>query len=383
MSKARNLADVISGAFDVPAGALDNAVSSWDDLTGKPVYFTGRKNLIINGAMQITQRGPTYTGVSGSGYYAVDRFRHSISIGTWTISQTTDAPNGFGQSLKMDCTTAEASPGSTDALAFVQKIEGQDLQQLKKGTASAEQVTLSFWVKCTKTGTAQVNLVDEDNTRMIGQQFTISATNTWEQKTLTFAGDTTGALGNDNSSSLRVEIWLDAGSSYRSGATPTSWETLSSTDYFAGCDLNLGDSTSNDIYITGVQLELGDTATTFEHRSYPEELTLCQRYYYVLQDTANKYISSGEYVNTNELGTTVIYPVTMRSSPTLKQTTGTDYYYGYSGGYDWFNNWQAIDNNTRRSGYIYANTGQVSGTTGKAVKIGTGSGGFLAFSAEL
>ena len=280
----------------------------------------GRRNIIINGSMAVAQRGTSVSGVSSSGYRAVDRYRHTVSIGTWTISQSTDAPDGFGYSMKMDCTTAEASPASTDALAFVQKIEGQDLQQLKKGTASAESVTLSFWVKCTKTGTAQVNLVDEDNTRMIGQQFTINATNTWEQKTLTFAGDTTGALGNDNNSSLRVEIWLDAGSSYKSGATPTSWEALSSTDYFAGCDLNLGDSTSNDIYITGVQLEVGSVATPFEHRSYGEELALCQRYYWrITQPSTDRYaIGSGMMYQTNDPRCFIENPVIMRTNPSVE-----------------------------------------------------------------
>lgn len=310
---------------EIQVGQINSTDGSTAITTGADGYVSfaktqigGRRNLIINGAMQVAQRGTSVSSVSSSGYRAVDRYRHSVSIATWTISQSTDAPDGFGYSMKMDCTTAEASPGSSDALAFVQKIEGQDLQHLKKGTASAESVTLSFWVKCTKTGTAQVNLVDEDNTRMIGQQFTVDATNTWEQKTLTFAGDTTGALGNDNNSSLRVEIWLDAGSSYKSGATPTSWEALSSTDYFAGCDLNLGDSTSNDIYITGVQLEVGSVASSYEHRSFGEELALCQRYY--LRNTAGTaytWWGSG-YVAANNTARVVLHlPCNMRSSPSV------------------------------------------------------------------
>ena len=268
------------------------------------------RNLLYNGDMQIAQRGTSVSSASSSGYKALDRYRHTISIGTWTISQSTDAPDGFGYSMKMDCTTAEASPSSTDALSFVQKIEGLNLQNLNKGTSSAKSVTLSFWVKCTKTGTAQVNLIDEDNNRMIGQQFTINATNTWEQKILTFAGDTTAALDNDNGSSLRVEIWLDAGSSYKSGATPTSWEALSTTDYFAGCDLNLGDSTSNDIYITGVQLEIGSSATPFEHRPYGMELGLCQRYYAIVSSSARG--STGSW-----LGMHFTFPVTMRAAPSI------------------------------------------------------------------
>jgi hypothetical protein len=280
------------------------------------------RNKIINGDMQIAQRGTSVSSASSSGYKALDRYRHTISIGTWTISQSTDAPDGFGYSMKMDCTTAEASPSSTDALSFVQKIEGLNLQNLNKGTSSAKSVTLSFWVKCTKTGTAQVNLIDEDNNRMIGQQFTINATNTWEQKILTFAGDTTAALDNDNASSLRVEIWLDAGSSYKSGATPTSWGALSTTDYFAGCDLNLGDSTSNDIYITGVQLEIGSSATPFEHRPYGMELGLCQRYYWNEPSTDRCMYASNPTNSTDNLFRQfyIPNPVTMRAAGTTTYT---------------------------------------------------------------
>jgi len=284
----------------------------------------------------------------------------------------------------MDCTTAEASPGATDALAFVQKIEGQDLQQLKKGTASAESVTLSFWVKCTKTGTAQVNLVDEDNTRMIGQQFTINATNTWEQKTLTFAGDTTGALGNDNNSSLRVEIWLDAGSSYKSGATPTSWETLSSTDYFAGCDLNLGDSTSNDIYITGVQLEVGSVATPFEHRSYGEEWLSCCRYYWRISEetSGSARFANGGYWSTGWQAY-IQFPVPMRANPSLVANSGTDYYVINTNTNDYINS-VTIDAARVRGCSIYNNT-ETSGSGGDwgMLSGGTANNAMIAFNAEL
>ena len=240
------------------------------------------RNIIINGDMSIAQRSTSVTGANSSGYKSIDRFRHTISIGTWTISQSTDVPSGqgFAKSMKMDCTTAEASPGSSDALAFVQKIEGQNLQYLKKGTSSAESLTVSFWVKSNKTGNAQVNLIDEDNTRMIGKQWSISSADTWEKKTLTFDGDTSGALGNDNGSSLRLEIWFDAGSSYKSGAVPTSWETLNSADYFAGGNLGLGDNTANEIYITGVQLEAGTAASDFEFLPYDVNLQRCLRYCY-------------------------------------------------------------------------------------------------------
>jgi hypothetical protein len=278
------------------------------------------RNIIINGDMSIAQRSTSVSGANSSGYKSIDRYRHTISIGTWTISQSTDVPTGqgFAKSMKMDCTTAEASPGSTDALAFVQKIEGQNLQYLKKGTSSAESLTVSFWVKSNKTGNAQVNLIDEDNTRMIGKQWSISSANTWEKKTLTFAGDTSGALGNDNGSSLRCEIWLDAGSDYKTGATPTSWETLNSADYFAGGTLNLGDNTANEIYITGVQLEVGTAASDFEFLPHDLNLQRCKRYF-------NAFFTENNMVIFQYQGgfraLYYPYPIAMRTSPTLSVDT--------------------------------------------------------------
>ena len=292
MSKARQLAD-LGNVYD--DGALSN------------------RNLIINGAMQVAQRDTSVTGVTSSGYRTCDRFVVSmLTLGTWTISQSTDAPEGFANSLKLDCTTADASPAAGDYLFIDQRIEGQNLQMLKKGTSNALPLTLSFWVKSSKTGDFQVNLNDTDNTRIISSVVTINATSTWEQKTITFDGDTTGTLGNDNDTSLRVEMWFDAGSNWTSGATATAWESLVSADRAAGTTLALGNSTSNELYLTGVQLEVGDTATPFEHRSYGDELARCQRYY-----------SYGDY-----RGTTVTYdqvvsppniyhPVELRASPSL------------------------------------------------------------------
>ena len=275
------------------------------------------RNLIINGAMQVAQRGDV-TGANSSGYKALDRFRHTISIGTWSISQSTDSPDGFANSMKMDCTTAEASPASASALAFVQKIEGQNLQHLKKGTSGALNITVSFHIKCTKTGTAVVNLIDEDNTRMIGQQFTINSADTWEKKTLTFAGDTSGVLGNDANSSLRLEIWLDAGSSYKSGSVQSSWATLTTANYFAGGTLNLGDNTSNDVFITGVQLEVGSVATDFEHRSFAQELALCERYYEVCEGGMTVYGTSGTYH-----GAVTQFSTKKRANPTVTRLSDT------------------------------------------------------------
>jgi len=326
----------------------------------------GRRNIIINGAMQVAQRGTSTSSVSSGNIFAsCDRWRNTgVTIGTWTISQSTDVPTGqgFAKSLKYDCTTAEASPSAGDQLHLSHRIEGQDLQQLKKGTSNAEKVTLSFWVKSNKTGTYQVNIRDKDNTRMIAKTYAISSADTWEKKTLTFDGDTTGVLDNDNANSLELEWFLGAGSNYTSGAVPTSWEAESATDRAAGLNVNLGDSTDNEWYITGVQLELGSQATPFEHRSFGEELALCQRYYYLAMDTANEGDSHGPIgANWNSSTARIVWfhPQHMRASPSLT-FSGTVAVYS-NGQSDNTTTYSLLASNNR---YAQLNNGQISATGG-------------------
>jgi hypothetical protein len=248
-------------------------------LIGSQTALSNR-NLIINGAMQVAQRGTSETGITSSKYAgAPDRFFIGLTTaGTWTAAQSTDAPAGFSSSYKLDCTVADSSLAAGDLLVFQQAIEAQNLQHLKKGTSSAESVTVSFHVKSNKTGTYIAELYDADNTRQISQAYTISSANTWEKKTLTYAGDTTGALNNDNGIGLYLVLWLAAGSSYSSGTLSTSWTTVTNANRAVGV-VNLADSTDNEWLITGVQLELGEQATPFEHRSFGDVLKQCERYY--------------------------------------------------------------------------------------------------------
>ena len=206
------------------------------------------RNIIINGDMSIAQRGTSATGITSSGYRTVDRFNTPISsAGTWTISQSTDVPTGqgFANSFKMDCTTADASLSAADAVRFQQLFEGQNLQYLKKGTSNAESLTLSFWVKSNKTGTYAIYLYDQDNARSISKTYTISSANTWEKKTITFAGDTTGTLDNDNALSLQLNFVLGAGTNWTSGTLNTSWNSWTQANSAVG-QVNLADSTSNE-----------------------------------------------------------------------------------------------------------------------------------------
>ena len=282
------------------------------------------KNLIINGAMQIAQRGTSTTGVTTAGYFACDRFYYYVdSIGTWTVSQDTDAPDGFGNSLKISCTTADASPAAGDRVNLQHRIEGQFLQHLAKGTTSAKKVTLSFWMKSNKTGNMQVNLYDNDNNRFVSGTVTINSSATWEKKSITFVGDTVSGYDNDNNLSLIIEWWLDSGTTWSSGTSPTTWQSNSAADRNANGTLALADSTSNYINITGVQLEVGESATEFEHRPYGMELGLCQRYYQQPIDTGLDFFAGYSTVGAYGPGCFSTWVVEMRATPTIVLTLGT------------------------------------------------------------
>jgi len=285
----------------------------------------GMKNIIINGDMSIFQRSTSASSLTGSGYHAPDRYRFSKSgFGTWTWSQSTDVPSGqgFAYSQKLDCTTADASPSAGSQFKIESKIEGQNLQYLKKGTASAESLTLSFWVKSNKTGTYIAELFDVDNSRQISKSYTIDSASTWEKKTITYAGDTTGAFDNDNASSLQLTLWLGAGSTYSSGTLSTTWTTATSADRAVG-QVNLADSTSNEWYITGVQLEAGTTASDFEFLPYDVNLQRCNRYYQSYTES-NTIIRGYGYNNSSGMSTPFTFKTPMRVSPTMTEVSGSD-----------------------------------------------------------
>jgi hypothetical protein len=277
------------------------------------------RNLIINGDMSIAQRGTSKTGITSTGNYVLDRFKTDVvNAGTWTLIQSTDVPTGqgFGNSLKFDCTTADGSLASADRVFMGHRIEDQFCNFLKKGTSSAESVTVSFWVRSNKTGTYICELFDSHNTRGISKSYTISSADTWEKKIITFEGDTTGAFANDNGIGFMLQFWLAAGTDYTSGTLATSWQAYDATDRAVG-QLNLADSTSNEWYLTGVQLEAGDAATDFEFLPFDVQLRRCERY-------CHKWISEGTYDNVGRAistsgGARPVYyvPTTMRSGPSL------------------------------------------------------------------
>ena len=282
--------------------------------------------LIINGDMSVAQRGTSFTSQSGSAYH-LDRFKLlASSLGTFTISQSTTVPTGqgFAKSFKMDCTTADASPSASDTLQFVQYIEGQNLQSLKKGTSSAEAVTVSFWVRSNKTGTYTLELYDNDNTRQISKTYTISSADTWEKKIVNFAGDTSGALGNDSALSFAVQWWLGAGSNSTSGTLSETWTSVTTANRVSSSQVNIADNTSNEWYITGIQMEVGEfdstSIPTFPFESFENNFRKCQRYLFKHNPTKDGHVgvlmgfaNGGSDINS----VTVPVPVPMRANPSL------------------------------------------------------------------
>jgi hypothetical protein len=292
--------------------------------TSSPIYQPYR-NIIINGDMSIAQRGISATGLGNgdTGYYTVDRWQFGEDVGSptyeFTMSQETDVPTGqgFAKSLKMDCTTAQGSLVGFDSCQIRTIIEGQNLQYLKKGTANALSTTLSFWVKTNKTGTYIAELFDDDNTRQISKSYTVNVANTWEKKTVTFEGDTTGAFNNDNGRSLYLVFWLVAGSSFSSGTLSTTWTSNTNANRAVG-QVNLADSTSNDFYITGVQLEAGTSASDFEFLPYDVNLQRCQRYFISYGgETQYERFGVGTVFSSSVALIQIHYPVSMRARASL------------------------------------------------------------------
>jgi hypothetical protein len=322
-----DIADSIITSAKIVDGTIVNSDISTtsaitlNKLSGNPNF----RNIVINGDMQVAQRSTSVASITTGAYHTLDRWYFDVSsLGTFTMSQSTDVPSGygFGKSLKLDNTTADASPSAGDYMILSTRFEGQNLQYLKKGTANAQSLTLSFWVKSTKTGTFIVELNDNDNGRTINKSYTVSVTNTWEFKTITFAGDTTGAFDNDNALSLYVNFWLGAGTTFSSGTLQTSWAANVTANRAVG-QVNIADSTSNDFLITGVQLEAGTSATDFEFLPIDVDLQRCQRYFQKIDASSGNSIISVFQVfsGTQALGS-VPCIVEFRTNPTLS-TTGT------------------------------------------------------------
>ena len=297
------------------------------------------RNLVINGAMMVSQRSTSATSITSSGYYTIDRQQLAFvpDGGVLTESQSTDAPEDFAYSRKLEVTTAG---GTSGWLLLAYQFEGKDLYSINKGTAAAKPLTLSFWVKANHTADYVVELIDTDNDRIISYLYTINAANTWQKVEWNIPADTTGAFTLDNEQSLQITWFLDPSTLF-TGGTPsrTSWSARGSNQNRAvGCDHFL-DTLGKEFYITGIQLETGSVATPFEHRSYADELARCQRYFFKL---SNSRLVGGYKRHDASSNFPVNTPVSMRVAPTPTLTAG-----GY------FTNFQSNFNTTQSNPNIY------------------------------
>jgi len=351
--------------------------------------FTGNnfRNIIINGDMSIAQRGTSLSGETSGGYYTTDRFRYSKNgtAPTLTHSQSTDVPTGQGffYSRKLEVTTVYAF-GSADRAYIEQKFEGQNLQYLKKGTSSAESLTASFWVKASVTGTYIAYIIDSDNTRQIAKSYTINSANTWEKKTITFEGDTTGTLDNDNNISLSLHFGLYAGSDYTSGTLATSWESTTNANTLVG-QVDAFATVNNTWQITGVQLEANTTASDFEFLPYDVNLQRCLRYYQVIAD--NDVVAGTAIANATSYSSAVAYGVlfyrtTMRAEPSADQSSVSNgFSFVHNGGSDALTTF-TVEKVTLHNIRL-KNTQTITITQGDAGWYQTSTGGYFALDAEL
>ena len=276
------------------------------------------RNIVINGAMQVSQRATSATALGGAtSYPTCDRWNlQGSSAGRLTMTQTADGPSGFANCIKLDCTTADTSVDAGEYLILRQLFEGQNLQRIKKGTSAAEQITVSFYVKASGAFNFILELFDRDNFRGVSKLY--ATTTDWVRHEITFPADTTGAFGDDNANSMDLAFWLHSGSQYSSGTLQTSWVSNTNANRAAGIG-SFYSSTNNEFFITGVQMEVGPVATPFEHRSYGQELALCSRYYTDIVRADNNTAHLIGYTQTASVARFGFH-VPMRAAPTIVET---------------------------------------------------------------
>jgi len=360
MSKARGLADLGNVYND---GALSN------------------RNLIINGAMQVAQRGTSFTDLGTAPTYTLDRWRFSDSANPparYTATQSSDAPSGFASSLKYEVTTADAAVDADELQNVDYFIEAQDLQHLGYGSSSAKDITLSFWVKCSVAQTFGFRLQHEDAGGSYTKSYTVNAANTWEYKTLTFPGNTATNFAKDNGRGFRLRWSMCAGANY-TGLDSTAWGNGA---IFGQQENTWVGTTGNTWQITGVQLEVGDTATPFEHRSYGDELARCQRYFVRYGKIGPYSLAGMGYVTTaNQITAYIFHPVDMRARASLS-SGGTWGFNSFAGTVSSF----IYDTNASTFRAAFVNCATATGqTVGKptALIANNDASAYLDFDAEL
>ena len=336
----------------------------------------GFRNRIINGAMVIDQRNAGAAVTPATFAFPVDRWRaEEDTDGAYTIEQVEDAPSGFVQSIKVTVTTADASIGANQTATIQQRIEGNNVADFGLGTASAKTFTLSFWVKSSLTGTFGGGFSNAAENRSYAFTYAINAANTWEYKTITVAGDTTGTWQTGTSIGLRVNFGLAAGSNY--AQTAGSWSA--DAKYFSATGaVNVMGTLNATWQVTGVQLEVGSTATPFERRPYGTELMLCQRYYQTI------YNLMACAAGTTQIQSSCQFPVPMRAAPTIGQG-GSGTGLKFTDGTSDFNptSFSFTNQNTTSQGFFGLFPNYSSLTSRSALSLASDGGRWVTLSIEL
>lgn len=347
----------------------------------------GSSNLIINGAMAVDQRNSGSSFAQTNGAYNLDRFRGNsydggATTGKFTVQQSSTAPDDFDHSLLVtsSATTADAS---NNIFNIEQLIEGFNSANLNYGSSSAKTITLSFHVRSSLTGTFGGALKNNARNRNYPFTYTISSANTFEKKVITISGDTTGTwVGSTNGIGLWLSFGLGVGSNYSGSAG--AW---GSGDYFSATGATSVVGTNGATwYITGIQLEVGSQASDFQHEDFGTTLAKCQRYFFAV-GFPDKLASSvnfamGYYLNSARVDCVIDLPVTMRTTPSVIASSGTNHFDAYMNGSDYFDTFDAINSASANSFTIYRSS-QISGTAGDAVLISKSSSASLTASAEL
>ena len=317
-----NLREKIS-ELDKPSGVAGEAMLRAETPQEQfNLIGAGRRNIIINGAMQVAQRGTSATTIASNTYDTCDRFLQEFPPAEWSVNSTqeTDAPAGFDYSLKLAATSGATLGASEYMIPFEYRTEGYDASRLGWGTTEAKDVTLSFWIKSNRTGiyTVDFTMQNSSTNPFIARQYTINSANTWEYKTITIPAHTTATnVKIDSTNAFSIFWWALSGSTFNSGEIVKGWGAQTPANRAPGTSATIA---SGDYWqMTGVQMEVGKFATPFEHRSYGEELALCQRYYYKPTGGQIGIIAN----NTAYLCVSYPFPVTMRGQPTLSGTSAT------------------------------------------------------------
>ena len=328
--------------FTVPSGAT---IANSGTATGFGITQSSfRPNalpILNNGDMNINQRG-TVTGITGDDNWTIDRWKIEQNCCTVTVSKDTDVPTGegFGASMKIDVTSANASVDAADSFKLRTVLEGQNLQIIKQGTGNAQPMTYAFWVKSTTTGNFVAFLIDQDNGRSVSQLFAVDSADTWEKKIVAIPVNSSGVYGNDNGASLQVAIFLDAGSTQTSSPLQTAWGSNSDASRCTGITTGWTTDTANNFWITGIQLEVGtftaDDIPPFQFESYGENLFRCERYFTRIAGVNYSPYQAGVCVSTIAAYGLIQNPVRKRAVPSWSHS-GTvedfDVYTNASTGY--------------------------------------------------